>query len=134
VICSGRKTLQRNNNLCCVPGCRLVAVDAHHILNRNLFTGPSEQGGYFVENGAQLCSQHHYEAELTLLSVEDIRTWCNITEPVIPSILDPALEYDCWGNIINSLTSKTPGLLFNDEGCQKALKKAGLLWQFSQWS
>lgn len=122
-------TLQRFNESCCVPQCPEKAVDAHHILNRNLFIG-KEEGGYYLENGAGLCSTHHYQAELTLLTVEDLRFWCNIISPAIPEALNPQTSYDCWGNeIVNSYT-RLPGILFTDEGCQKALKKAGVLWQF----
>lgn len=47
------------NGKCCVPGCGCDAVDAHHILNRNLWTN----GGYILSNGAALCEKHHLEAE-----------------------------------------------------------------------
>lgn len=123
-------TLQRFKESCCVPQCVEKAVDAHHILNRNLFTEKEEEGGYFLDNGAGLCSAHHYQAELTLITVKDLRVWCNITSPAIPVSLKPEASYDCWGNeIVNSYT-RLPGILFTNEGCQKALKKAGVLWQF----
>lgn len=122
--------LARNGGVCCVPSCEARAVDAHHILNRNLFTDPAEFGGYFLENGSQLCSDHHYEAECTRLSVEDIRLWCGITESAIPSSLNPELSYDCWGNEILSEGRRRAGPLFDDSGFQKLLNKANLRWLF----
>jgi len=127
------QTLARDSGNCCVPGCNEVAVDAHHILNRNLFTEQYEFGGYFVENGAQLCSNHHYDAELTRISVADLRVWCHITEPAIPSTLEAQKEYDCWGNELIAQGMRLPGSLFTNEGCQKALKTANLLWTVQTW-
>lgn len=122
-------TLLRFNGSCCVPQCTEKAVDAHHILNRNLFTD-DQSGGYFLENGAGLCSAHHYQAELTLLTVKELRNWCGVLLPAIPFSMDPEVNYDCWGNQIVDAYTRLPGILFKDEGCQKALKKAGVLWQF----
>lgn len=126
------RVLSRNKGFCCVPNCSQAAVDAHHILNRNLFTEETEYGGYFLSNGAQLCNDHHYKAELTIITVEELREYCQIEFPAIPKKLDPELSYDCWGNIILKNGFRKPGLLFNNEGCQKALKTSGLLWKFSQ--
>lgn len=124
------KVLSRNQGQCCIPGCGLTAVDAHHILNRNLFVEPDEFGGYFFANGAQLCSGHHYDAELTLITVEQLREWCDIQVPVVPSVLDAGKLYDCWGNEIVADGFRVKGLLFEDSGCQKALGKAKMLWRF----
>lgn len=124
------RVLARAGGDCCVPSCGEKAVDAHHILNRNLFTELEEFGGYFMENGAQLCSNHHYEAECTRLTVEDIRIWCGIEQPAIPSTLDPALSYDCWGNEILSDGRRKAGPLYEDSGFQKLLNKANLRWLF----
>jgi hypothetical protein len=113
-----------------VPQCGLPAVDAHHILNRNLFSQPHEFGGYFFENGAQLCSAHHYEAECTRITVEEVRMWCGITVAAIPSTLKPELSYDCWGNEIQADGRRTAGPLYEDSGFQKLLTKARLAWLF----
>lgn len=126
--------LKRNQGICCVPLCSNEAVDAHHILNRNLFTEPEEFGGYFYENGSQLCSSHHLDAELTLITVEELREYCKIIAPAIPSRLDRSLVYDCWGNICVSEWERKAGMLFENEGCQKALKKANKLWLFYETS
>lgn len=124
------RVLARDGGGCCVPSCGEKAVDAHHILNRNLFTEPENFGGYFIENGAQLCSTHHYEAECTRLSVEDIRLWCGIQEAAVPNSLDPLLSYDCWGNEILPDGRRKAGPLYEDSGFQKLLNKANLRWLF----
>lgn len=123
------RVLSRANGICCVPGCKEKAVDAHHIMNRNLFAGDDENGGYFYENGAQLCSEHHYDTELTCISVEDIREWCNVTA-VVPEGWDDSGVYDCWGNRIVENGFREPGPLFEDSGFQKILTKERLGWLF----
>lgn len=127
------EVLQRKNGLCCVPSCNKQAVDAHHILNRNLFVEPEEQGGYFLDNGAQLCSEHHYDAELTLISTEDLWSWCGLT-PCLPFGWDANKRYDCWGNVIVSNYVRERGPLFEDDGFQKVMRIAKIAWQFSPHS
>lgn len=122
--------LERNNGICVIPECLKAAVDAHHILNRNLFHDEDEFGGYFYENGSGLCSIHHLDAEYTLISTSDLYAYCGIQSPRIPNHFDPKLEYDTWGNEITGLYSRARGEMFKDEGCQKALSKAGVLWYF----
>lgn len=124
------QVLSRNKGYCVVFGCPEKAVDAHHILNRRLFKGEGEQGGYFYENGAGLCSEHHYEAELTLITVKELYHFSNIWAKQIPAHFNKTYEYDTWGNRILSPHQRLQGELFEDEGCRKALKKAKVLWQF----
>ena len=54
-----KKVLLKYNGKCCVPGCNCDAVDAHHIMDRKLWN----DGGYYLSNGAALCSKHHLDAE-----------------------------------------------------------------------
>lgn len=108
---------KRDNYKCVV--CKSPAVDAHHILERKLF----EDGGYYLNNGASLCENHHLEAEQTLISVEEIRQLCQITSPILPKDLSNHLIYDKWGNEIKD-KNIIPGSLFCDEGCQSMLKMA----------
>lgn len=54
-----KKVFERTNGKCCVPGCQCEAVDAHHILDRKLWS----DNGYYLSNGAALCSEHHLDAE-----------------------------------------------------------------------
>lgn len=122
--------LARASGACCVPECSRRAVDAHHILNRNLFVRPEEFGGYFVENGAQLCSDHHYHAELTSISTEDLWSWCGVT-PIYPIGWDTSKSYDAWGNEIISEYQMAAGPMFEDGGFQKVMKLARIEWKFS---
>ena len=53
------RVFAKTNGKCCVPGCDCDAVDAHHIMDRKLWT----DGGYYITNGAALCEKHHMDAE-----------------------------------------------------------------------
>ena len=68
----------RDSHRCVV--CGDSGVDAHHILERRLFS----DGGYYLENGATVCERHHIECEQTIISVEQIREFAGITKPVLP--------------------------------------------------
>ena len=63
--------------------CDKPAVDAHHILERRLFS----DGGYYLDNGASVCSEHHMLCEQTVISVEEVRDACGITRIVVPTHL-----------------------------------------------
>ena len=52
----------RDNFKCCF--CDKDAVDAHHITDRN----EMPNGGYVLENGISLCSEHHLLAEFFHIS------------------------------------------------------------------
>jgi len=123
--------LSRHAGKCCVPDCLIPAVDAHHILNRNLYVEAEEFGGYFFGNGANLCSAHHLQAEQTLIRTKDLYAWCQIDTPATPRHLSPDLEYDTWGNVWLDAYNRLKGELWDDEGCQKALRAAHVLWMFS---
>lgn len=105
--------------------CAEPAIDAHHILERKLFP----DGGYYLDNGASLCADCHLKAEMTLLSCEEIRIKAGIKTLILPPNFNPNLRYDKWGNIfVGEL--RLAGDLFEDEGQQKILKRAGILWKF----
>ncbi len=72
-------------------------LDAHHILDRKLFP----DGGYYLSNGATLCSEHHIEAEKCDLTVEEIRHAAGITEVILPPGLLPGIIYDKWGQEVD---------------------------------
>lgn len=122
-----RAVFARDKYACVVPSCALPAVDAHHILERKLFP----DGGYYLSNGASLCEMHHMEAEKTHLTVEEIRAWADISDPVIPPQLDPNETYDKWGNIILPNGKRLRGELFFDDAVQKILK--GVMHHFVQY-
>lgn len=127
------QTLARHGGRCCIPECSTLATDAHHILNRNLFHAATERGGYFLDNGANLCGPHHLDAERTLISVEDLRTFCEITDPVLPEHLADDTAYDTWGNPVLDDGARLAGELFSNDGCQAALSAGGVLWKVSPY-
>ena len=59
-----RKVFAKTKGKCCVPECDCDAVDAHHIMDRKLWA----DGGYYLSNGAALCSKHHLDAEQSRIS------------------------------------------------------------------
>ncbi len=105
----------RDDNKCVI--CKKPAKDAHHIIERRLF----KDGGYYLDNGASLCSDCHYEAEKTNISVEQIRTAANIKNKILPEHLYPDQLYDKWGNPILVSGQRMCGELFDDPSVQKIL-------------
>lgn len=106
-------------------------LDAHHIIERRLFTAPHELGGYFLDNGATVCETHHMECEQTLYSLEDVRAACSITDIILPSILYSDQEYDKWGNVVLPNGTRLAGELFQDESVQKVLSP--VIDKFTHW-
>ena len=111
--------------------CDCPAKDAHHIIERRLF----DDGGYYLDNGASLCEEHHIKAEETTLSCEEIRAAAGITKIVLPDHFysDNEYTYDKWGNIILANGQRLKGELFFDESVQKILNQGGFLDIFSKY-
>lgn len=105
----------RDNHKC--VWCGAPAQDAHHILERRLFT----DGGYYLENGASLCGECHIEAEKTNISVEDLRHKLGITKPALPEHFYSDVTYDKWGNVVQTNGTRLKGELFFDESVQKII-------------
>ena len=63
--------------------CGADAVDAHHIIERRLF----DDGGYYLNNGASVCTPCHIKSEQTVISCEDLREKAGITKIVLPGHL-----------------------------------------------
>jgi hypothetical protein len=118
---------ERDKYKCVV--CSKPAVDAHHIIERRLFS----DGGYYIDNGASLCEEHHIEAEKTTLSCDDIRQKAKIISIVLPEHLYSDYEYDKWGNIILPNGNRLKGELFYDESIQKILAKGNVLDLFQKY-
>ena len=121
------KVFKRDSYQCVI--CGKAAADAHHILERRLFS----DGGYYLDNGASLCEQHHREAEQTILSCEEIRAKAKIETIILPEHLDADFQYDKWGNPILSNGKRMKGELFYDESVQKILKEGGVLDLFQKY-
>lgn len=117
--------LDRDNRQCVI--CKKPAKDAHHIIERRLWT----DGGYYLENGASVCAAHHIACETTDISVEFVREAAGITKAIIPTHLYNDQIYDKWGNPILSNGLRLKGELFFDESVQKILAKGNKLGLFS---
>ena len=110
-----KQVFQRERNTCAF--CSLPAVDAHHIIERRLWT----DGGFYLNNGVAVCAEHHIECEKTNISIEQVREVCGIKKPIIPEHLYSDQIYDKWGNIILPNGTRLKGELFHDESVQKIL-------------
>lgn len=119
----------REQHKCAI--CSQPAKDAHHIIERRLF----HNGGNYINNGASLCAEHHIQAEMTTLSVEEIRLACGISEAakIIPDHLYDSETYDKWGNIVFGTGLRAKGELFGDVSVQKILKAGGVLDLFQDY-
>ena len=69
-----KQVFSKTNGKCCVPDCSCDAVDAHHIMDRKLWY----DGGYYVSNGAALCSKHHLDAEQGRITPKQCLDYMNI--------------------------------------------------------
>jgi len=116
---------ERDSHKCVM--CDAPAQDAHHIIERRLFT----DGGYYLDNGSSLCGEHHLAAEYTTLSPQEIREKIGITKVVLPEHLYRDQEYDKWGNPMLPNGTRLKGDLFDDLSVQKALKAGGVLGSFT---
>ncbi len=119
----------RDGHKCVI--CGEPAQDAHHIMERKLFP----DGGYYLNNGASLCGKHHLEAEMTTLSVEDVRSAAKIPESkkVLPPAFYEDQRYDKWGNPILANGLRMRGELFDDVNVQRILEQGNVLNKFTKY-
>lgn len=96
-------------------------LQVHHIIERRLFVVTSQLGGYFIDNGATVCTPCHYKAEQTLISCDELRKLAGIETAILPENLYKDEIYDKWGNLILPNGRRTKGPLFHDESVQKVL-------------
>jgi hypothetical protein len=109
--------------------CDNPAADAHHIIERRLWP----DGGYYLDNGASVCGDHHILCEQTIISVEDVRNACGIQRIIVPPHLYADQPYDKWGNPVLTNGQRLKGELFFDESVQKVLAQGNALELFSNW-
>lgn len=109
--------------------CKAPAVDAHHIIERRLWP----DGGYYLENGASVCAEHHVLCETTEISVEAVREACGIQRALLPPHLYDDQAYDKWGNPVLPSGQRLRGDLFFDESVQKVLQQGRVLDLFAKW-
>src|SRR5215831_10269753 len=107
--------LRRDGHRCVI--CGAPAVDAHHIIERRLFG----DGGYYLDNGASVCREHHLKAESTQLSCDEIREAAGIRTVVLPQHFYPDQPVDKWGNPILPDGRRLRGELFDDPNVQKVI-------------
>lgn len=115
----------RDDHTCVI--CGAPAVDAHHIIERRLFS----DGGYYINNGASVCEEHHLECERTTISTDDVRRAAGITKTVLPEHLYGDQEYDKWGSPVLANGQRIRGELFWDESVQKILGEGKVLDLFT---
>ena len=108
-------------------------LDAHHIIERKLWSAEHERGGYFLDNGATVCEDCHLKCEQTIIPLDKVRENCGIDRVILPDFLYEDQEYDKWGNIIMSNRQRLRGPLFYDESVQKVLREGRVLDCFSKY-
>jgi hypothetical protein len=123
-----REGVLKRDNYTCVF-CNNTDVVAHHILERRLWS----DGGYYLENGATVCSEHHMICEQTVISVDKVRAACGITKIHVPDHFYNDHIYDKWGNPVLEDGRRGKGELFFDESVQKVLKQGGVLPLFTPY-
>lgn len=119
------KCFERDNYTCVF--CDKPSVDPHHILDRKLF----KDGGYYLNNAASVCEEHHMDCEKTIIPLEEVYKACGITEPVLPEGFSHDKTYDKWGNEIVNEYKRLKGPLFDDTAVQKIFKQQGNIWIFN---
>lgn len=112
----------RDKHKCVI--CGKPGQDAHHIMERRLFT----DYGYYLDNGATLCRQCHWRAEQTDISVRELLEVLQLGRCILPAHLYADQDYDKWGNPILDSGQRLPGELFDDESVRKVL--TGVLSKF----
>lgn len=104
-------------------------LDAHHIIERRLWGN----GGYYLDNGATVCEEHHLRCETTEITVEQVRDAAGITKILVPDQFYPEQPIDKWGNYVLEDGRRTRGELFYDESVQKVLGMGGVLDLFTPY-
>lgn len=89
-----RRVFERDDHKCVI--CDAPAQDAHHLIERRLWTEPDEAQGYFVENGVSVCGEHHKAAEQDFIPPQAFRQLLDLPT-VLPRALDPDGDYSKWG-------------------------------------
>jgi hypothetical protein len=115
-----------------------VELNVHHIMERRLFVGEEEFGGYFIDNGASLCDDDtpnccHVRAETTLITPEEIRERAGIKRVILPEHLYSDQIYTKWGDPILLDGRRCRGELFHDESVQKVLALGDVLKLYTNY-
>lgn len=100
----------RDGGLCVF--CGKEAKDAHHLLERRLWT-PDD--GYLMDNLISVCEGCHIQCELTNISVEEGRKAAGITRIEVPKHMYWDQSYDKWGNPVLADGRRLQGELMDDK-------------------
>lgn len=127
----------RDGSACVRCGRSDVELDAHHLMERRLFSAPGEphRGGYALSNGVTLCDAPapdggpscHLLAEGCVSLPDELRSMANIDEVVLPIQLLADERYDKWGNPLLADGTRGIGEMFWSEQAQKVLGQCGML-------
>jgi len=107
--------------------CQQKALGAYHIIEQRAFP----TGGFYLENGAALCEQHRQACDMTLISVDDVRSAAGIETVCVPPDWYEDEKFDRWGNLYLPTGMRSKGELFYDPAVQRLLKMGGVLDQFT---
>ena len=89
----------------------MPAVDAHHIIERKKWNDE----GYYLDNGASLCEEHHKMAENDIILPHTLRNYCGIKNIILPSNFNSNNDYTKWGIVLPRKTNKNikfPSMLY----------------------
>lgn len=115
------QVLARSGGACAV--CTQPATAAHHLIERHLWP----DGGYYLDNGAPLCDEHHLAAEDTSLSVEHLRELCQIHQVLLPPGFDPDVPIDKWGNTFTPEGWRKLGPMADHDGMKRLLRRRAIV-------
>lgn len=88
------RVFERDRHRCVV--CGSPPQDAHHLIDRSLWTDPDQLQGYLVDNGVSVCAEHHRAAEADLIPPQALRRMAGV-DTIVPRDLDPNTDYSKWG-------------------------------------
>lgn len=89
-----REVFARDKNKCVI--CGAPPADAHHLIERALWTDAEEKQGYLLDNGVSVCPEHHKAAERDLIPPQAFRRLLNLPT-VTPRSLRPEYDHSKWG-------------------------------------
>ena len=94
--------LKRDGYKCVVCKNGIVPLEAHHIIERKLWTAAEEEGGYFLSNGATVCNNCHQYAERNLIPPQAFWRLLgqSLSEAIVPRQLNHIKHIDKWGKIL----------------------------------
>lgn len=89
-----RRVFERDGNKCVI--CGAPPADAHHLIERSLWTGAEEKQGYLLDNGVSVCPKHHIAAEKDFIPPQAFRRVVGLPT-ITPKGFDAGKDYSKWG-------------------------------------